>query len=73
MCAVQQMQPPYLNPAVEKVLVHESLAGEKLDTLLKALQGAGGRLCYMNLASEAYAEANMFAPSAWPAHPRGWP
>lgn len=30
-----------LPPAVEKILVHESLAGEKLDSLVKALQDAG--------------------------------
>lgn len=28
-------------PAVEKILVHESLTGEKLDSLVKALQDAG--------------------------------
>ncbi len=28
-------------PAVEKILVHESLAGDKLDSLVKALQEAG--------------------------------
>ncbi|GAB4824080.1 hypothetical protein N2152v2_011126 [Parachlorella kessleri] len=40
-CVDAKVDYPAACNAVEKVLVHESLAGEKLDTLLKALQGAG--------------------------------
>jgi hypothetical protein len=38
-------RPAPLASAVEKILVHDSLVGDKLNSLVKALQDAGGCRC----------------------------